>query len=126
MATGTGDIFLGILLWALVMVIPLLILYVKNGEVKAALLTLVYPNLLSYLAREGRFWISYKAIAGASIIAFLLSLVLRMNSSVQKALDDPTNNKAVSASVLAVLLLIFFVVIGVYGTVWGMYNSNVA
>jgi cytochrome b561 len=126
MATGAGDIFLGILMWSLVMILPLLILYVKNGEVKAALLTLVYPNLLSYLAREGRFWISYKAIAGASIIAFLLSLVLRMNSTVQKALDDPTNNQAVSASVLAILLFVFFVVIAVYGSTFGMYNSNVA
>ena len=125
MATGAYDITLGIFLWSLAMLFPLLMIYVKNGEFKAALLTLVYPNLLSFLIRTGRFWISSKLIAGASIVAFLTSILLIQNSTIRKAFEDPTNNKAISASVFSVLILIFFIVIGVYASMEGMYNSNV-
>ena len=125
MGTGAYDIFVGILLWALAMILPLLIIFVNNGEFKAALLTLVYPNLIAFLSREGRFWVSSKVIAGASIVAFLLSLLLRLNPTVKKAFDDPNSNKTVSASVLSVIIFVFFVIIGAYGSVYGMYNSNV-
>lgn len=126
MATDTtSDIVKGILLWFFVMLIPLLVLFIKNGEVKAALLTLVYPNLLAFLSRSGRFWISNKVIAAASIVTFLVSLLLRLIPSVKKALDDPTNNQAISASILALLVFIFFVIIAVSGLTFGMYNSNV-
>ena len=126
MATEAYDIFLGVFFWALVMLMPLLIIFVKNGEFKAALLTLVYPNLIAFLSRNGRFWVSSKVIAGASIVAFMLSLLLRMIPKVRAAFDDPNNNQAISASVLGSIILVFFIVIAVSGSVWGMYNSSVA
>jgi hypothetical protein len=75
MQTPAFDIFLGILLWALAMVIPLLLIFVPNAEFKTALLTLVYPNLLVFLSRNGRFWISKGVVAGASVVAFVLSIL---------------------------------------------------
>ena len=124
MMTAPFDIFLGIFLWALAMVMPMLLIYVKNAEFKSVMLTLIYPNMLAFLARSGRFWVSQRVIIMASIAAFLLSLTLRAIPSVKKALDDPSADVARSAGVMSALVSFFFIVMAAISFSDGMYNSN--
>lgn len=124
MQTPVYDIFLAILLWSLVMVVPLMLIFIPNAEFKTVLLTLIYPNLLVFLSRNGRFWVSKGVVFGASVVAFILSLLLRFIPSVKTALDDPTSNQAISATVMTCLIVVFFMVFAFAGHFYGMYNSN--
>lgn len=124
MQTPTYDIFLGILMWSLAMVIPLMLIFIPNAEFKTVLLTLIYPNLLVFLSRNGRFWVSKGVVFGASIVAFILSILLRFIPTVKDALDNPTSNQAVSATVMTSLIVVFFLVFAFAGHFYGMYNTN--
>lgn len=124
MQTPTYDIFLGVLLWSLAMALPLMLIFIPSAEFKAVLLTLVYPNLLVFLSRNGRFWVSKGVIAGASIVAFIISILLRFIPNVKDALDNPTSNQAISATVMTSLIVIFFIVFAAAGHFYGLYNSS--
>lgn len=125
MITAPTDIAIGVAMWMLVMVIPLLMIYVNNVEVRTSILVLVYPNLIALLARNGRFWISQPLMFGASLAAFTLLMLLRMIPSVREALKDPEKDKPRSAGTLAGVLGLFFLILIVGGTMSGMYNNSV-
>jgi len=78
MQTTWGQLFIGVLMWTLVMLLPNLISYFKtaNPTVSVILLTTLYPTILSHLSRQGSFWISYPVLMYSSAIALVISLVL--------------------------------------------------
>ena len=125
MSTGI-DISKGLGLWMVAMLTPLLMTYIKNGEFRILVLTLIYPNLISFLSRSGRFWVSHQVIAIASIVAFVTSLLLRFSSSARDALDNPDSNKILSGTLLAVIIAVFFITMGIVSMTMGMYGEDVA
>jgi len=84
MQVSFGQMFIGVLMWTVVMLMPSLISYFKtvNQTVSLVLLTTVYPTILAYLSRNGSFWISYPVIMLSSIAALGISLIL--NSTLGK------------------------------------------
>ena len=78
MQVPVSQMFIGILMWSIVMLMPSLITYFKtiNPVVSLLLLTMLYPLLLSFLSRSGNFWISYPVIMISSVIAVCMSLIL--------------------------------------------------
>lgn len=78
MQTSWGQLFIGVLLWSLVMLVPFFISYYQtiNPAVSVALLTTVYPALIAYLSRRGSFWISYEVILISAVIALVTGLFL--------------------------------------------------
>jgi hypothetical protein len=73
-----GQIFTGVLLWSIIMMMPVLITYFKesNPLVSSAMLTMLYPIAISILTRKGSFWVSYPVIMGASACSLFTWIIL--------------------------------------------------
>ena len=78
MQTSWSQLFIGVLLWTIMMLIPVFINFfqVSHPVVSAALLTTLYPVILTYLVRYNRFWVSPTVIILSSMCALLTSLAL--------------------------------------------------
>ena len=116
MQTSWGQLFIGVLLWTLAMLMPILISYFQttNTVVSLFLLTTLYPTLLSHLCRYGSFWISYQVLMAASAISLAVALFLIYIL------------KTKSQTVLNVVpLSVFILALGLLSTRIDMYGSNV-
>jgi hypothetical protein len=73
-----GQIFTGVLLWSIIMMLPVLITYFNqtNPLVSSAMLTILYPVAIAILTRKGSFWVSYPVIMGASACALFVWIIL--------------------------------------------------
>lgn len=116
MQVSMGQLFIGVLMWTIVMIMPSLISYFQtiNPVVSLVLLTSLYPTILSHLARSGNFWISYKVIMFASLIAVAISLFLLYVLKV----SNPTILSTVPVGV-------FILALTGFSTTFDMYNSNI-
>lgn len=125
MPTPVVDSFMGILLWMLVMVVPLLVIYIRTVEVRTTLIVLVYPILIATLVRSPRFIIHLPLLYLAAIAAFIFMMGLRLIPKVRNALAKPEEHEAISASVFAGTIGLFFIILFVGGINYGLYNGNV-
>ena len=124
MKTPFSTIFTGSISWTIAMLIPLILWYVESGEFKT-IMFLLYPIVMTLLSRTGWFWVRPEIVAYSSIIAFLYGMVLNRSESVRKSLDDPQSNKAVSATALTSITVVFLacmVLLSVYFK--PMYNPE--
>ena len=73
-----GQVFTGVLLWSIIMMLPVLITYFNktNPLVSSAMLTMLYPIAIAILTRKGSFWVSYPVIMGASACALFTWIIL--------------------------------------------------
>lgn len=124
--TAPYDIFIGSLMWAVYMSLPLMSLLFTNSELKLLILTLISPVAISYLARSGRFWVAKGVIAIASVAAFIYGTILiRSSDNVRLAIQSPENKKATAAVSLASMVLVFLLTImGVSYFVEPMYTPS--
>ena len=125
MPTPAFDSAIGVLLWMLVMVVPLLVIYIRMVEVRTMLIVLVYPILIATLVRSPRFIIHLPLLYLAAVAAFIFLMGLRMIPKVRRALAKPEENEAISASVFGGSIGLFFIILFVGGIKYGMYNGNV-
>ena len=116
MQVSMGQLFIGVLMWTFVMLMPSLISYYKdsNPTVSLILLTSLYPIILSYLSRSGSFWVSYPVIMISSAIALAISLTLVYVFKVTNGIVLTT-----------VPIVTFAVAMGLLSTQMDMYNSSV-
>lgn len=122
--TKLPTVLKGASLWAIALMFPLVLWYVKSGEFKT-LVFLVYPIILSLLSRSGLFWIRSNFIAFSSVITFLFALILRQNRRVAKSLENTEDNKEVSAVVLTSVSIVFLLSIIMMGLfVDSLYDSG--
>ena len=116
-ATGTA-------LWAVALLVPLILWYVNSGEFKT-MVFLTYPVIISALSRVGWFWVRPEILAYSSIIAFIYGTLLRRNENVRKAMDDPKENKSLSALVLSSIAVVFLAMVMLFSIyVKPMYNPE--
>jgi hypothetical protein len=116
METNFAAILKGVGLWALTLVIPLLLWYIKSSEFKTFVF-LLYPIVISMFSRIGWFWVRPEILAYSSIIAFAYGSLLNRIPSVEKALEDPQSDKTVSAVTLTSIVLFFLlsmILMGMY------------
>jgi hypothetical protein len=125
MPTPTSDLMIGILMWMVVMIMPLLVLFIDNVQVRMTLLFLLYPSAMSFMARNPHFFISQSVIFGASLAAFLLFMLLRLSPQIRDLLKNPSEHKGKNIGILSGLLGLFFLVILVWGMTGMVYDSDV-
>lgn len=108
-----GQVFTGVLLWSIVMMMPVLITYFNttNPLVSSAMLTMLYPVALSILTRKGSFWVSYPVIMGASACSLFTWIIL----SVTKV-TDPNVITFVPVSAFIFGMIILSATIDMYGS----------
>lgn len=114
----------GVGLWAIAMVFPLLLWYINSGEFKT-MVFLIYPVIVSLLSRNGYFWIVPEVLAFSSILAFVYGTLLRINKNARAAMDNPRENKGLSAVTLTSIAIVFLaslMLLGVYAI--PMYRSS--
>lgn len=114
----------GVGLWAIAMVFPLLLWYINSGEFRT-MVFLIYPVIISLLSRNGYFWIVPEILAFSSILAFAYGTLLRNNKNARVAMDNPKENKGLSAVTLTSIALIFLasvLLMGIYAI--PMYRSS--
>lgn len=111
-----SQLFIGVLMWSLVMALPSLISYFKdtNPTLSLILLTSLYPTILAHLSRSGSFWVSYPVIMISSAIALTISLAL--------VYLIKTKNTIVLTTVPIVT---FAVAMGLLSTKMNMYNNAI-
>lgn len=73
-----GQLFTGVLLWTIIMMIPVLITFFNktNPLVSSAILTVLYPVAIAIMCRKGSFWVSYPVIMGASVASLFMWIIL--------------------------------------------------
>lgn len=106
----------GVGLWAIAMVFPLLLWYINSGDFKT-MVFLIYPVIVSLLSRNGYFWIVPEVLAFSSILAFVYGTLLRINKNARAAMDNPRENKGLSAVTLTSIAIVFLaslMLLGVY------------
>jgi hypothetical protein len=122
---ATSDLVKGMALWILAFSVPILLVYLKNPEVRIGLITLAYPIILASLARTGRFWVSKRVIVISALVAFGMSMLLRFSTSARAAIDKPDEHKVLSSVIYSSILIVFFLVMALTSMGLGMYGSNV-
>lgn len=124
--TAPYDIFIGSLMWAIYMSLPLMSLLFTNSELKLLILTLISPVAISYLARSGRFWVAKGVIAIASVAAFIYgTMLIRASENVRLSIQNPENRKVPAATSLASIVLVFLLtMMAVSYFVEPMYNPS--
>lgn len=106
----------GTALWAIAMIFPLLLWYINSGEFKT-MVFLIYPVIVSMLSRNGYFWISPEILAFSSILAFSYGTLIRINKKARDAMDNPRENKGLSAVTLTSIAIVFLsciMLLGIY------------
>ena len=116
MQTSMYQLFIGVLMWTIVMIMPPLIAHYKNANpvIATALLTTLYPISISFLSRRGSFWLSPNVIMLASVAALIVSLGIRYTLNIN---NDSANTW--------VPISIFILAVAGLSTQIDMYNSNV-
>jgi hypothetical protein len=110
-----GQLFVGVLLWTIIMMLPVLITFFNktNPLVSSAILTVLYPIAIAILCRKGSFWVSYPVIMGASVASLFMWIIL-------------TAAKVSDANVITfVPVSTFIFAMIVLSTQLDMYNSSV-
>ena len=110
-----GQLFVGVLLWTIIMMLPVLITFFHktNPLVSSAILTVLYPIAIAILCRKGSFWVSYPVIMGASVASLFMWIIL-------------TAAKVSDANVITfVPVSTFIFAMIVLSTQLDMYNSSV-
>lgn len=107
--------FIGILLWSIIMLLPVLITYFHkiNPMISTLLLTTFYPVAVAFMTRNGYFWISTNIILAAASIALTMSLIL-----IYAIKTTDTN------IVTFVPMAAFILTLGILSTQMNMYNKN--
>jgi len=124
MVTATSDVLKGIALWALAMVAPVLMVSISNSTFRLIFLTLVFPMVLSFLCRAGHFWVTHANVMIASVITFLLALVIQLNSNAKSAVENPDQNKTVAGLVYGSLVLTFLISMFIASKWVDMYSAS--
>ncbi len=109
--TATIDLFTGAFLWLLAMIVPLLAMLVKGGAFKTTLLNVVYPILLAFLSRTGKFWVTKSAVFMAAIVTYFFSMAMRLIGHVKDAMDDPDKDRALAITGYSLNVVVFIVML---------------
>ena len=110
-------------LWAMVMIIPLILWYIDSSFFRI-FVYLLYPILIALMSRQGVFWIDMSVIMGASIVTFLLGLLLNLNKGNSDAMKKPIENKLRSALIFTFLSLVYVSIIFGAGNIRHIYNPK--
>ena len=118
---ATTDAVQGLLLWAVAMISPVLMMYIDNSTFRLLFLTLVFPTILSFLCRAGHFWVSHKVVLIASVVTFIVSLMIKMSQKADDAMSNPSSDKTLSGIIFGSIVTIFLVTMFASSQVVDMY-----
>ena len=125
MSTATLDLFKGVSLWAIAMVIPVIMMCVPNATARIILLTLIYPTMLSFFSRFGHFWVSHGVVYAACGLTLLFSWLLTLSPQAKDAIENPEKNEAIAGSVMGSILALFLIIMFV-ASKWGISMYDIS
>lgn len=111
------------ILWAMVMIIPLILWYIDSSFFRI-FVYLLYPILIALMSRQGVFWIEMGVIMMASILTFLLGFLLNLNKGNSNAMKKPRENKVRSALIFTLLSFVYISIIFAAGKLRHIYNPK--
>ena len=114
-STGAG-------LWGIVMGLAIMMMYLPIIPYREVILTILFPVLLTVMTRNKYFYVSLPVIAIAGIMAFVYSLLLKLNANVRSAQKDPLKAKTVSSVTYASTAVVFFLSIIIVAKFVPMYD----
>ena len=116
MQTTVKQLFIGVFMWTVVMLMPYLINYLSasNPAVAQGLLVVVYPAVISFMARHSSFWVSPYVIMISIIASYAMYMILTL------AFKTKDNNQLTWWP-----LAIFIAVLAIASSQIDMYGPNV-
>jgi len=121
--TALSSLIPAVTLWTIIMILPLILWYIDSAIFRM-LVYLLYPIIIALTSRQGVFWIDMVVIMGASIITFLMGLLLNLNKDNRDALKKPRENKVRSAIIFTILSIIFIASLTTAGSISHIYNPK--
>ena len=121
--TKSSAIIASVFSWFVALIVPFTSWLYDSSLVKL-LTVLIYPLIVSLLAREGFFWVRPEFIALSSVLTFLIGLALRANKKIKEALDKPAQNKQLAFWIFMLLIVIFLSILGGMGYARYLYNPS--
>lgn len=120
------DLFKGVGLWTVAMVMPVLMLYIPNATFRIIMLTLIYPTVLSYFCRFGHFWVSHGVLLISCAVTLIFAWAVKQSPDADAAIgSDPQKNKAITGAVMGSILLVFLTTMFVTAK-WGVSMYDVS
>lgn len=124
--TSLNTIRKGTSMWAIAMIIPFVIMFNRTmpDTVNPLLMFLFYPILMSFLSRNGEFWVDQKVVAGSAVLASILAIVVsRLSTNAKKAIKNPDDNRrdaiiyygSITVSFIVFMALLSYYVLPMYG-----------
>jgi hypothetical protein len=117
MQTSTSQLFTGVFMWAVAMFLPSLILYFNdtNPQVSQGMIIVLYPAVLSFVARHASFWVSPYVIMASVMASYIAYMIITLGF---KSKDKNF--------ISWIPLSVFIVTLGLVSTQIDMYGPNVA
>ena len=94
-------------LWALIMGAGISMMYLPLMPYKEVIFSIIYPLLMSVLPNTAYFYVNQPVIVVASILTFAYTMMLRLNTDVREAFENPLEHKAKSTTMYGTTALVF-------------------
>lgn len=108
------------ILWSLPLVFLTIVQYIRNAEVKAILMAVIYPLFISLVSRNARFWVKRSALAIPALFTMIYILVIS-NKKNKDAIVNPKNDKTRSGLIYTSIIIVFMI----FMVLNGMFVENI-
>jgi len=109
-------------IWGIIMGMAVTMMYLPLMQYREVILTVLFPIILSLLSQQKHFNVNLSVITTASIMAFVYTLLLRINKNARGAQEKPFVDKELSAVVYSSTVLCFMISIILASLVFPIYD----
>jgi hypothetical protein len=107
-----ADDFISLFAWAVVMLIPLLIVFLrKPAWAKVFCYVFVYPMVLGFLGQSSYFQVNKYVIFTAALLTMGVAALLLINPTIKERVSDPENSTVTAPAYYAGLALLFLILV---------------
>jgi len=113
-----NDILQTLFIWAVIMLIPLLTLFLKNPAwAKVFCFIFLYPLTIMYVSKRQHFHLNPSLVFMAALLSMGVAALLLMNSTIKERVSDPSDSKITGPSYYGGISALFLLIIFIAGVI---------
>jgi len=107
-----SDDFISLFAWAVVMLIPLLVVFLKKPAwAKVFCYIFLYPMVMGFLGQSSYFQVNKYVIFTSALLTMGVAALLLINPTIKERVSDPQNSTITAPMYYAGLALLFLVLV---------------
>ena len=113
-----NDILQTLFIWAVVFLMPLLSIFLKNPAwAKVLCYIFLYPLVIMYVSKQSHFHLNPPLVFAAGLISMTVAALLLMNPTIKERVSDPSDSRITGPAYFAGISAIFLFVIFLSGVI---------